>query len=87
MGDVDSKAARLLVPVGDQPGTSQIVDNLLNEIPNNLQYFIADFILSLFKCYAELHFAYLEINPLVVMDDMSGNMLFFYFFCFFCFFL
>jgi ATP citrate (pro-S)-lyase len=70
IGDVDAKAQCLLVPTDSMPSTEQLEGiikktTLMKEkIP-----IVASFIKSLFKTYAELHFTYLEINPLVVIGE------------------
>jgi ATP citrate (pro-S)-lyase len=70
VGDVDSKAARLEVPVGTYPSTDEITNKLLQEIPNIRKKRIAGFIEALFKFYADLNFTYLEINPIVITRDL-----------------
>jgi ATP citrate (pro-S)-lyase len=32
-----------------------------------------DFLIRLYRVYVDLHFAYLEINPLVVLDPVAGG--------------
>ncbi|ETO32229.1 hypothetical protein RFI_04886 [Reticulomyxa filosa] len=57
VGDVDAKVAR----------------ELLSKIENNQKRdMVSEFIEKIFQMYSELHFCYLEINPLVVLNDLSG---------------
>ncbi len=69
VGDVDSKAARLEVPIGTNPTKAEIEKKLLTGLPANRKKRVAGFIEALFKFYADLNFTYLEINPLVVTKD------------------
>ncbi len=34
---------------------------------------MVDFLIRLYSVYVDLHFAYLEINPLVVLDGVNGG--------------
>jgi len=70
VGDVDAKAVRMPVNIGDAP----TVENVSNELLINLEEGpvrerVAGFIHALLLTYRELHFAYLEINPIVVCKD------------------
>lgn len=69
VGDVDSKAARLDVPVGTFPSEEEIKKKLLEKIPLTRKKLIAGFIEALFKFYADLNFTYLEINPIAITED------------------
>ena len=69
VGNVDSKATRLEVPIGTYPTSAEIQKNLLEKIPAASKSQLAGFIEALFKFYADLNFTYLEINPLVVTKD------------------
>ncbi|KAG2337853.1 hypothetical protein BDR05DRAFT_1004730 [Suillus weaverae] len=44
---------------------------LLREVPAHKKEVLTDFLVRLYSVYVDLHFAYLEINPLVVLDDGS----------------
>jgi len=68
VGDVDSKAARLEVPIGTYPSSDEIEKVLLQKMPLDRKKSIAGFIEALFKFYADLNFTYLEINPVVVTE-------------------
>ena len=69
VGDVDSKAARLNVPIGTFPKLAEIEEKLLKKASADRKKRIASFIAALFRFYADLNFTYLEINPLVVTRD------------------
>ena len=70
VGDVDSKAARLEVPIGTYPTTQEIEKKLLVKLSAQRKARIAGFIEALFKFYADLNFTYLEINPVAVTEDV-----------------
>lgn len=69
IGDVDAKALKLEVPVGEDVSLNNIEDELLTEVSASKKKRIASFIFSLYKLYVDLYFTYLEINPLVVTDS------------------
>ena len=69
VGDVDSKAARLEVPIGTYPTAQEIEKELLAKLSAHRKARIAGFIEALFKFYADLNFTYLEINPVAVTED------------------
>lgn len=69
VGDVDTKAMRLEVPIGKFPKAPEIEKKLLVEVPADRKKQISHFIESLFKFYADLNFTYLEMNPIVVTKD------------------
>jgi len=69
VGDVDSKAMRLEVPIGTYPSVEEIKNKLLEKVPLGRKELIAGFIAALFKFYADLNFTYLEINPIAITKD------------------
>jgi len=69
VGDIDAKAARLSIPIGSMPTSAEIKKALMGKVPKARQAMVANFVEGLFKFYAELNFAYLEINPIVVVGD------------------
>jgi len=69
VGDVDSKAERLQIPTGMELSSKEVAAKLLSKVPAEKLDNLTSFILSLYKFYKELHFAYLEINPLVMLSD------------------
>ncbi|KAI4454679.1 atp-citrate synthase [Holotrichia oblita] len=68
IGDVDSKALKMDVPVGETLDSTKIDEVLLKEVPANKKSMLNKFISALYKLYVELYFTYLEINPLVVTE-------------------
>ncbi|KAG0031574.1 citrate synthase [Podila clonocystis] len=69
VGDVDAKALKLQVKVTDAfPTTNAIQTSLLTHVPAAKHDVLIDFITRLYAVYIDLHFTYLEINPLVVLD-------------------
>ncbi|MGI6329206.1 MAG: ATP citrate lyase citrate-binding domain-containing protein [Dethiobacteria bacterium] len=69
VGDVDEKAEKMLVPIGSFPSAGDIEKNLLGYLNEERKSIVAGFMEVLFRLYADCHFAYLEINPLVVVGD------------------
>eukprot|EP00043_Microstomoeca_roanoka_P013138 m.128737 g.128737 ORF g.128737 m.128737 type:complete len:1073 (+) comp15678_c0_seq1:229-3447(+) len=68
VGDVDAKAVKLEVDLVDKPTSNQIRDALLGKLATDRQQIVADFISALYATFIDLHFTYMEINPLVVKD-------------------
>ncbi|KAI8883208.1 ATP-citrate synthase [Backusella circina FSU 941] len=67
IGDVDTKAFKLLIPVDtDIPSSEIIKKTLLRDVPEFKHDVLIDFVTRLYSVYVDLHFTYLEINPLVV---------------------
>lgn len=72
VGDVDAKALKLLIPADPAapfPAREQWTQTLLQQVPAAKKEVLTDFLVRLYSVYVDLHFAYLEINPLVVMDN------------------
>jgi ATP citrate (pro-S)-lyase len=69
VGDIDTKAVRMKVPMGEYPTSTEIEKKLLGKVPANRKKLIAGFIEGMFKFYADLNYSYLEINPFVVTGD------------------
>lgn len=65
IGDVDSKASKLEVEIGQKP-SKKALEQLVGKAAKEKQRMLIDFIEALYKVYADLFFTYLEINPLVV---------------------
>ena len=71
IGDVDAKALKLTVPIDDQLKVNDVITKLLIHVANqNKKEMLTNFIVNLFETYMDLHFTYLEINPLVVTDQV-----------------
>ncbi|GAA5801825.1 hypothetical protein HPULCUR_007279 [Helicostylum pulchrum] len=74
VGDVDAKALKMLIPVtGEFPSSATIKETLLKDVPEFKRDVLVDFIRRLYAVYVDLHFTYLEINPLVVTDPTEGQ--------------
>ncbi|XP_073428475.1 ATP-citrate synthase isoform X2 [Dendrobates tinctorius] len=69
VGDVDAKAQKLLVGVGERLTEQDVKNQLLIHVTPDKQEILASFIAGLFNLYDDLYFTYLEINPLVVTKD------------------
>uniref|UniRef100_A0A3B3R918 ATP-citrate synthase n=1 Tax=Paramormyrops kingsleyae TaxID=1676925 RepID=A0A3B3R918_9TELE len=69
VGDVDSKAQRLLVRVDEKLDPELVKNHLLSNVADDRKEVLASFLLGLFNLYEDLYFTYLEINPLVVTKD------------------
>lgn len=73
VGDVDAKALKLDILVGaDFPSRQTIKDMLLKNVPPVKKDTLVDFLVRLYSVYVDLHFAYLEINPLICLDGENG---------------
>ncbi|XP_074659713.1 ATP-citrate synthase-like isoform X2 [Tubulanus polymorphus] len=66
IGDVDSKAIKLDVPVGGSTNAAEIKAKLLTHVAPGEQDLLASFIVTLYEFFQTMYFTYLEINPLVV---------------------
>jgi len=70
IGDVDSKAQRVLIPIDGGLTAEQVKKDLIGDkLPEERKDLVAGFIEVLYKVYVLLHFTYLEINPLVVVGS------------------
>lgn len=69
VGDVDQKAERLDVVIGNTPTTDEITRRLLGKTPEYCRSLIAGFIQTVFIFYSEMHYTYLEMNPFIVVGD------------------
>ncbi|KAF9435876.1 glutathione synthetase ATP-binding domain-like protein, partial [Entomortierella beljakovae] len=74
VGDVDAKALKLQVKVNAVfPSPLAIQTSLLINVPQAKQDALVDFISRLYAVYVDLHYTYLEINPLVVLDPTAEH--------------
>ncbi|KAI9091538.1 citrate synthase-like protein [Phlyctochytrium arcticum] len=75
VGDVDTKAKKILVGVNQPfPTSDQLVSALLPDVKSESQRAtLVEFITRLYAVYSDLQFTYLEINPLVVLDNGPGG--------------
>ncbi|QNP98078.1 hypothetical protein B0I72DRAFT_142057 [Yarrowia lipolytica] len=75
VGDVDAKAAKILIPVdieNEYPSNATLTKELLAHVPEDQHQTLLDFINRLYAVYVDLQFTYLEINPLVVIPTAQG---------------
>jgi ATP citrate (pro-S)-lyase len=69
VGDVDEKALRLQIPVGEEIDIATVTKELMKEVPEAKKAKMAAFVVNLFKSvFLPAHFVYLEINPIVMTD-------------------
>lgn len=74
IGDVDAKALKLDIAVGAPfPSREIITSTLLPHVRAEKQPTLVDFLIRLYSVYVDLHFAYLEINPLICLDAVDGG--------------
>ncbi|CAK9007325.1 ATP-citrate synthase (ATP-citrate (pro-S-)-lyase) (Citrate cleavage enzyme) [Durusdinium trenchii] len=70
VGDVDAKAIKMDVVLTDSPTKETLCRELLMNVSDTAkQAEVAGFVLALLQTYRDLHYAYLEINPLVVCKE------------------
>uniref|UniRef100_A0A673KMA4 ATP-citrate synthase n=2 Tax=Sinocyclocheilus rhinocerous TaxID=307959 RepID=A0A673KMA4_9TELE len=69
VGDVDTKAQRLLVGIDEKLTENMVTQQLLVHVTDEKKEVLASFIVGLFNLYEDLYFTYLEINPLVVTKE------------------
>ncbi|KAI9140660.1 citrate synthase-like protein [Paraphysoderma sedebokerense] len=75
IGDVDSKALKLFIPVNSSfPSAETVRTQLLKDVdtPTKKEALVG-FLERLYNVYVELQFTYLEINPLVVLEAASSS--------------
>ncbi|KAH8074448.1 ATP citrate synthase [Aureococcus anophagefferens] len=65
VGDVDAKAKRLQVPLGESAAPDALAAALLDGVPEARKPKLARFLATLLGVYRQLHFVYMEINPIV----------------------
>ncbi|KAI9751285.1 MAG: hypothetical protein M4579_006138 [Chaenotheca gracillima] len=75
VGDVDTKAEKLLIPVDltEYPSNEEIASTLLKKVPKGVHNVLVDFISKLYGVYVDCQFTYLEINPLVVIPNADAT--------------
>jgi len=69
VGDVDAKAERMQLPTGETLTAEAVKEKLLGKVPAEKKDNLASFVMALYAFYRDLHFAYLEINPLVMLGN------------------
>lgn len=71
---MNAKALTLSIPVGsDFPTRETVAERLLTHVPAEKKETLVDFLVRLYSVYADLHYAYLEINPLICLDAEDGK--------------
>ncbi|KAL8934007.1 MAG: hypothetical protein Q9211_005459 [Gyalolechia sp. 1 TL-2023] len=75
VGDVDTKAKKILIPVdlNEYPSNSELARILLPDVPKGIHNVLVDFITRLYAVYVDCQFTYLEINPLVVIPNADAT--------------
>jgi len=69
VGDVESKAKRMDIALDvDSPALASFTEALLGDLAAEHKPSVAAFVKALHSVYRELHFSYLEINPLVLLE-------------------
>ena len=68
MGDVDAKASRMMIKVG-QTVTVDSFKELISKVAPAKQAVLAEFLVVLYSFFTKLNYSYLEINPIVVTED------------------
>mmetsp|Transcript_7070 Transcript_7070/g.17035 ORF Transcript_7070/g.17035 Transcript_7070/m.17035 type:complete len:1092 (+) Transcript_7070:196-3471(+) len=71
VGDVDSKAERLQVPLLEEVTAATVTSQLITRVPLQRQEKLASFLVTFLRVYRQLNFVYAEINPIVV--DQTGR--------------
>lgn len=74
VGDVDAKAEKHMIPVN---GTfsMEASKKMVSKMPAERQETMARFLKALYDLYDELHFTYMEINPIVMTSDNKIHIL------------
>jgi ATP citrate (pro-S)-lyase len=69
VGDPTEKAEKLTIPTGESITAEQAKKTLLGKVPAEKQDKLSRWIVAFFQVYKDLHFAYLELNPIVMLGD------------------
>ena len=83
IGDVDSKAEKIVIETGKTFDVEAVQKDLLKHAPQERKALLASYIQALYNVYVQLHFTYLEINPVVIVNDTVTFFSFFFFLFFF----
>ncbi|KAG5513878.1 hypothetical protein PMAC_000500 [Pneumocystis sp. 'macacae'] len=80
VGDVDNKAERWLAPIDLSKFATRetLAIALLKRVPLELHDVLTRFIVRLYTVFVTCHFTYLEINPLVVVQNAEKNIEIYY---------
>ncbi|XP_075244726.1 ATP-citrate synthase-like isoform X2 [Convolutriloba macropyga] len=68
IGDVDSKAKKMDIPIKFSETPLSDISTLVSKAPAEVQPILSKFIIDLYDVYRKLCFTYLEINPLVLTN-------------------
>lgn len=68
VGDIDSKAERITIPVSEDIENVD-VSRLLRKVSNEKRVILGEFIKGLFRFYVKCDYTFMEINPLVVSNN------------------
>jgi len=71
VGDPTEKSSKLHVKTGDSITAADVQTELLDKVTckDDRKQTLSEWICALFVAYRDLHFAYLEINPIVMLDN------------------
>lgn len=69
VGDVDAKAVSMSVSLDTKPTAEQITEQLLQQLDAARRPVVAAFLENVYSVFIDLHFTYMEINPLVVVGN------------------
>eukprot|EP01117_Protostelium_nocturnum_P013289 TRINITY_DN4946_c0_g1_i1.p1 TRINITY_DN4946_c0_g1~~TRINITY_DN4946_c0_g1_i1.p1 ORF type:complete len:1079 (-),score=428.62 TRINITY_DN4946_c0_g1_i1:167-3403(-) len=69
IGDVDSKAERVIVPIDSTLDPELVLQKLVIHVQEDRKNLLSGFISDLFTFYRSYSYSLLEINPLVVVGD------------------
>ncbi|RLN75156.1 hypothetical protein BBJ28_00011184, partial [Nothophytophthora sp. Chile5] len=69
VGDVDAKAKRLQVGIESIASEEEVTAALLPSVEAARQPILAKFLVSMLAKFRELHFVYMEINPIVLVGE------------------
>ncbi|MCE1246837.1 MAG: ATPase [Firmicutes bacterium] len=69
VGDVDSKAKRLIINIRNNINDSDVKNTLLTELEEAKKDTVEKFIKALYEIFKNSGFAYMEINPILLVGD------------------
>ena len=71
VGDVDAKALKLLLPVGEAfPSRETIISTLLPHVAEAKKDILCDFLIRLYAVYVDLHC--MSFDPFLVLLDVQS---------------
>merc|ERR1719232_1956356 len=72
VGDVDAKAERMHVEIDSKLEKEELLSSscsLLSKVPKERVNSLASFVVTLFEVFRKMNFTYMEINPIVFLDE------------------